>query len=102
MTPSELTALHVAQWAEVVGAVLALIFVVWYGAIMQWRDWFSLHVVSFVIVIFVLLGLASVEFFWPRIIEHESFVYTSVVIVCLLPIVLGWRIFALWHVQRHK
>lgn len=100
MTGSELTALHVAQWAEVVGAVLALIFIVWYGTVIQWRDWFSLHVLSFVAVIFILLALSSASFFWPTLVTHESFIYTSVVIVCFLPIVLGWRLYELWRLRR--
>lgn len=101
MTPGELTALHIAQWSEVVGAVIALIFMIWYGIIMQWRDWFALHVMSFVGVIFVLLALSSAQFFWPWLALHEWFVYTSVVIVCLLPVVLTWRLFELWWV-RHR
>jgi hypothetical protein len=102
VTPSELTALHVAQWSEIVGAALALIFIIWYGSVMEWRDWFAWHVMSFVLVVFVLLALSSAEFFWPWLITHESFVYASVVIVCLLPVVLAWRIFELWRVRRHN
>jgi len=102
VTPSELTALHIAQWSEVVGAALALIFVIWYGTVMVWRDWFSLHVMSFVAVIFVLLALSSAQFFWPILVTHESFVYASVVIVCLLPIVLAWRLVELWRLRRQK
>jgi hypothetical protein len=102
VTPSELIALHIAQWSEVIGAALALIFVVWYGIVMVWHDWFSLHVMSFVLVIFVLLALSSAEFFCPWLALHASFIYASVVIVCLLPVVLAWRIVELWRLRRQK
>lgn len=102
MTTGELTALHVAQWFEVAGFFIAAIFCIWYGIIIEWRDWFSLHVMSFVAVIAILLGLSSAQFFWPSLVTHASFVYFSVVIVCLLTATLAWRLFELYHATRHK
>lgn len=93
MTPSMQTGLHVAQWFEVTGAGISLIFCVWYGIVMEWRDWLSLHIFSFVLVILTLLGLSSAQFFFPSLVTHASFIWTAIIVTCFLTLVLAWRLF---------